>query len=470
MNSFFGENSQRYKIGIYFIALLLYFSIGYLIQKDIITLLILLIAFLFFCLIGGYIIKKPQAGLYLVVVSFMFDSRNIPGPINISVSNVLLILTLIGVILAWHLSSRRSQIRLSKKPDKSSLLLGGGLLLGAVFSLLVAAYPDIVLRSIVTVIGGLILLLVTQILTTRDIDIERLLKIYTFGAVICALFGVIQSFLARFVDLQYGEIMWALGGPHNLRLLRFPRVTSTWLDPNIFGLFLIPAVIFSLIIPSKYWVKALLSAVLLGGIAVSYSRTAWISAAFSVVVSIGFYWLSRSYRKSGHPSTIGFRVWILLLIGLILVLSLPLEKFWDELININPDSYEGRLEMTHAGLKVYLESPIWGVGPGNLMKTKGAFTHNSYLGVLIEYGLIGGLAWFSLLFLTLWRGVKNIFRYTTPRLRKLSISLLSAFAGLLVGGLSIEIQNAKFLWFIIAIITILAMQCSNYANSYSRNQ
>jgi len=412
----------------------------------------------------AYIMRRPRMGLYLATASFMFDSRGIPGPINLSPSNILLIFILVAVVLKWlHYRSRNV--------DKASLLLGSGLLIAAFTSLFVAKFPGTVLRLMITITSGLIILFLTQVLMSRSSDLAHLVKAYTVGAGICALLGVIQGALAKFAGIQYGRLFWCLGGSGAGEVIKLsmPRVTSTWLDPNIFGLFLVPAVPFTWAVFPRGWKRHLLMAILLSGMALSYSRSAWIAAIVAVLVTIGVRWLSQESKRADAPAEV-VRLYLLLFVMVILMFSVVRLRIWDRLISMNVEAYERRIEMSLIGWRYYLASPVFGVGPGNFLKLSNVFTHNSYLSVLIEYGTIGGLAWFSLLLLTAWRGLKLTFQSATFGLRRLSIASLGAFAGVLVGGLSIEIQNAKFVWLTIAIITAMTTRFSTATRSNPTNR
>jgi len=410
-------------------------------------------------LLFAQIIRRPRIGLYLAVFFFMFDSRSLPlsGPFNFSPSNLLLIFTLAALLLRWlHRHSRGMNVS-PAHIDKASLFLGSGLILAAVLSLFVAIYPEIALRLIITLTGNLIVLFAVQALVTSTVEMERLVKVYIAGATVCALLGIIQALAAKFAGVEFGRVMWALGGgPGNpVTILSIPRVTSTWLDPNIYGLFLVPAVSFIWGVSLKGWARFLIVVILLAGLAVSFSRTAWISTATAVTATLTLYWLTSRISKLSSTPVIGLRALFLSLIGLALAVAVPWRHIWDMLASLNPAAVEGRIDMSRIGLKYFYDSPVLGMGPGNFLPVSMAFTHNSYLSILIEYGLIGGLAWFCLLALTGWRGIKVLVRCRRPDVSRLTMVSLGAFVGLLIGGLSVEIQNNKLVWVVLGIITVL---------------
>jgi len=402
------------------------------------------------------IVRKPILGLYLSVFFFMFDSLYISTPIiNLSLSNIFIVFTLIAVIMRW-IYYKRINI---KRIDKISLLLSGGLVFSAILSLNVAMYPVITLRLIITVIGGLLLLFCTQVLISHPFQIRNLLKVYIASATICGLLGIIQAFLAVYAGIEYGRITWALGTPtKGMTQLQIPRVTSTWNDPNIYGLFLIPGLIFVINIPKKKLMKYALSIVLLFGIALSYSRTAWISAFVAVNILLALYWIRGRKLKSVKKFEFVLRGSALLFMVLMITFIIPWADIWERLIELNPISFKDRIRMTYIGLEYFSKSPFFGIGLGNLLPISQAYTHNSYISVLVECGIIGGLCWLLLLFRTVKIGFKNFLKITNESLWHLTTSSLAALVGLLVGGLSIEIQNAKFMWLMIAIVIISGRQ------------
>lgn len=425
--------------------------------------IILLVVLLVVGFIFAYIARRPHIGLYLAVASFMLDSRGIPipAPITLSLSNIFLIFTLMAVLLRW------SHYR-NRNVDKVSFLLGSGLLVAAFPSLFVAQFPGTVLRLMVTIIGGLIVLFLTQVLTTCSSDLARLVKVYIVGAVICALLGVIQALLVRFAGVHYGRVLWYLAGSGTGPIeLSWPRVASTWLNPDSFGVFLVPAVPLVWGVFTRGWKRYLLVAILLSGMALSYVRSAWIATAVAVSVTIGVRWLSRKWDKRAGAPAMVIWLYLLLFIVVILIFAAVRMRIWDRLLSMNTEAFEKRIQMSLVGWRYFLASPLTGVGPGNEWLVLAIQTHNSYLDVLVEYGLVGGLAWFSLLVLTAWRGLKAAFRCVKLETWRLSVAYLGAFVGALTGGMAMGIQNNKFFWLMIAIITTLATQFSMAAQSES---
>lgn len=400
-----------------------------------------------------YVMHKPQIGFYLSVLSFMLDSQTIPGPMNLSVSNVLLVVTLVAVCIKRVLSRRGPDDPQFGRVDKPSLLLGGCLLVAAILSLFVAQFPEVVLRMMVTLVGGLTVLYLTQVLSPDFLHLVRIVKFYVWGAVVCAGLGVLQSVLAGLGVLSWG-INYSEVGRFSLPL---PRVTSTWLDPNIFGLFLLPAVFYAFAVLTGRIARFLVIAVLLSGLALSYSRTAWTSAVIAGLIYGGTRFLSKKSSSLESPSRTALRAYLAVLVPLGVALIVWRTGIWEWLIDLNRESVELRVDLNLVAWRYFQSSPVFGIGPGNFWESLNTLSHNSFLAVLVEYGLLGGLAWTLILGLTAWRAMKIIFGRVNPVMQRLMLCSVCSFVGLLVGGLAIEIQNAKFVWLTVAIITTLSM-------------
>ena len=417
------------------------------------TAAIVLFSFMAFLVLFSIVWNNPRTGLYLAIVMLMFDSQSIPGPISISASNVLLIITFIALVGRW-LTSRRDPTRLKVgRVDTLTIILGCSLLFAAALSLYVAKYNDPVLRQSITIVGGLTVVFLTHVLSTDGSDVYRLAYAYIWGAMICAVLGILQSILAAFSDVTLGVVYPFVGST----TLTLPRVASTWLDPNVYGLYLLPAFPLALLLITRGWVKWPMLAVLAFGLFVSYSRTSWLGAALSVIVVFTFL-ISRSAGRRLPLKTVILR-WMILLAGYAAAILIAVRLgLWERLLDLNRDSFDNRFVQSLLGLQYYLNSPLVGIGPGNLLVESGVFTHNSYLSVLIGYGLIGALAWFALLITTGWRGLVFVFKCNQPCLWRVGLAAMGAFSGLLVGGLAIEIENDKFTWFVIALMPLLAQR------------
>jgi O-antigen ligase len=394
--------------------------------------------------------QGPQLGLCLVVASLLLDSKGIPGPITVSPSNIFLLLTLISIGLRF-LRHKNKDIGMARA-GWLGVVLGFGLLVGAFLSLTRAEYPAFALRGSVTVVGDILIFTLALALTRTRADIATLVRIYLWSAVVCALFGIAQILLYMFMGITIGRVDNLVGES----LLLVPRVSSTWIDPNIYGLFLFPAIPMVWGVLKNRWLQASALAILVIGVLLSYSRTTWISTFITICLFLTLVFLFRNgqadwkfFRK---------RLVVVVLVAFVFIAIVIKVGIISKLVSMNPDSLTSRLSMSRVGLGYFFESPLIGMGPLNFLQVSHVFTHNSYLSVLIEYGLVGALPWFGLIALTLGYGMKTIIRSGQRDAWILNAALFCGYVGLLIGGLAIEIQNFKVLWLMSALLIGLALR------------
>lgn len=127
-----------------------------------------------------------------------------------------------------------------------------------------------------------------------------------------------------------------------------------------------------------------------------------------------------------------------------------------------------------AAIKLWQQHQLFGIGPGMFNIWSRRLTesglsyipknitpcdpHSTYLGILAECGLFGFLALLALLLYFLKIATDAFKRTQQPYFRSLILCCISAFSGLLVFGLDVDIMNFRWLWFLmglsIAIIRI----------------
>lgn len=178
------------------------------------------------------------------------------------------------------------------------------------------------------------------------------------------------------------------------------RSTGTFADPNHYGLFVASAATLAITWYAGWrgrLLRVLLAVailVLVVGIAVSQSRTAFIVLFAGVTVG--------AFVRST-------RLGVAVLVGGIVVgaLALPLLLDWRLTLSTgsaSPLAYTRlessdalRLESVLLGPQVWLQSPLLGVGTGHYKEFAGIASHNWYMTVLAEQGLVGIIVWLGLL-------------------------------------------------------------------------
>lgn len=100
-----------------------------------------------------------------------------------------------------------------------------------------------------------------------------------------------------------------------------------------------------------------------------------------------------------------------------------------------------RFVLWRDAISIWLRSPLLGVGPGNsypymLRYSSIGTPHNQYLGILLEFGLVGLGCFLAFLWSGLSVGLKMVRRVRDASLNRFAVAWLGGFAGMAVGGVT----------------------------------
>jgi len=242
--------------------------------------------------------------------------------------------------------------------------------------------------------------------------------------------------------------------------LRYGRVKAMFKDPNVFGPFLILPAIFAL---QKVLLTRNLKRMVTGsavflivflGVFASFSRAAWGNfAASALLCFLLVFLLEAGIRDKVRLILLGLAGGALLIVALAGIISTPaFNALFETRASVTQDydtGETGRLGRQGYAFDLALQHP-WGLGPmefGTLEISEAP--HNSYVTVIHHYGWGGGLAFYLLIGLTLWRGIWGL-RFKATRL--LLIPLLSAYVPLVVEAAIIDIDHWRHFFLIIGLI------------------
>lgn len=266
---------------------------------------------------------------------------------------------------------------------------------------------------------------------------EKAVKTLLYGYTVAALFSAVIGILTFFNIIPWQDI-----------LMKFSRVKGLFKDPNVFGPFLIPIALYaySLIEKSKeknklFWFSVLL--ILSLGIFLSFSRAAWGNFLLSILVYSGLrFLLEPSLKIIGK-----FLLTMVLLIGVFnYILSIPFvnDMFYERFEYQYYD--DDRFSNQAVAVGIGAANPL-GIGPGQYEETIGYATHNSYLRVLSENGIIGFIGYTGFLLATLYRCFRIVLATKNP----FFIVILASAIGLLFNGIVVDTLHWRHFWFIFAI-------------------
>ncbi len=242
--------------------------------------------------------------------------------------------------------------------------------------------------------------------------------------------------------------------PGRSALLFAGRAKGLFKDPNVFGPFLIPALLILLqdtvtprLLSASRRVK-LAGVILLGlGVLFSYSRAAWLNLGVALLVMLTVLLLRRrSARASARLLVVLFAG---ILIGAAAIAITGSGNLLQERAALQ--GYDAsRFSAQAAGISLGEHHPI-GVGPGQVDVILPLSTHNTYVRAFAEQGPLGLLLLLALLLGTLGFAARNAMAgRDTYGIG--SAALLAAWCGLLVNSAVIDTLHWRHLWLVAALI------------------
>jgi O-antigen ligase len=324
----------------------------------------------------------------------------------------------------------------------------------ACFQVKFSTIPSALIFSLVT-----IFLMVTSYFVANylaDAPVRRMKLImasYTVIAVIAAAIGT----------LAYLGLM-----PAADLFLRYGRAKATFKDSNVYGPFLVLPAMFALqrVLLGRGKIVLISGAIYMAlfvGVFVSFSRAAWGHFAVSSLVVLALVFLLESTaREKVRIVMMALMGGLMLLIALGGLLSIPAvwSLFESRTESQNYDTGEtGRFGRQAYAFDLALQNP-WGIGPGeffNLRITENP--HNLYVSVLHVYGWGGGLAFYLLIAVTIWKAFGTIARPSPYRL--LAIPVFATLTVVMAESIIIESDHWRHLYLLIGLVWGLSTAIQN---------
>jgi hypothetical protein len=356
----------------------------------------------------------PDAVLTVVIAAALVTGRFDPGRVPLAVGG------LIGVLLALSLLSAVEAI-----DTAAAARFFGITLYLAVFGVWLAGYVNSRRRA-------------------RSVVLP-----YIVGAVGSALLGSLA-------------LLAPIPGRDVLLLDGCCRAQALFKDPNVFGAFLIPAALIlmsELVRPRLFrgWraVQAIAVAILVVGVVLSFSRAAIVSLGVGLAVTL-FTLMIRP--GGGREARRMFAVTVVAggvaLVALVASSSLD---FLSERASLQ--SYDvSRFEAQRTGVELAERFPL-GIGPGQFDAIVPLASHNTFVRVLAEQGLLGLVTFLALALATLvLAGRSAMLGRDTHGVG--SAALFGAWCSLLANSLFIDTLHWRHLWLVAALVWAGAMRSS----------
>jgi O-antigen ligase len=272
------------------------------------------------------------------------------------------------------------------------------------------------------------------------------LNAYLCAAMLAAVAGIVGYF-----DL--------LPGAREL-MTRYGRATGLFKDPNVFGPFLVPAMLYvlsRLVAGSSRPRPLLFLALPLLALAMllSFSRGAWLCAGVGLALYVALeFFAATSNRARGK------------LVGLVGLAALGGGAFVGVTLQVDgvgelfaeraaltqnyDEGPEGRFGGQEKAVDLVLQHAL-GIGAQQFAPYfHHEEPHNTYLALFLNAGWLGGAMFLAIVATTVWRGLKHALRQ--PPWRPMFLPAYAAFVGHAVEAAVIDIDHWRHLYLLLAVV------------------
>ena len=282
---------------------------------------------------------------------------------------------------------------------------------------------------------------------------------YVMAAVIATTLGLLGYFSLNFNFLPGLEV-FSLND----------RPVAGFKDPDLFGCWLIPPLswlIQRIVTGDKIRVRDILaSLIIFTGILMDFSRAAWGSLAFTLVFLIYFLFATQSDHRTRR------RIFFFVISGIVagivifaVVTSIDIvrETFAQrfhilQYYDLNGDNRSRFLLQRDSFFEIF--NHPFGMGPWGFAHYTGWVSHNVYLGVFLNHGWFGGIAFLTLVLLTLVIGFNAMF-VRTPW-QPFLIATYVPLVALLLEGLIADLDHWRHYYLLTGVVWALSMASAKY--------
>lgn len=399
-------------------------------------------AVLFVCFIS--ILFAPEAGLSVALVATMWFERHFTlqplvwGDFSYKIYPLDFILLFTAFSVGARLISGELKF-VWRKFDLPILIFGAVCVFGLIWSVVIGSDMDLAFSTFKNYFVYAVVYFLAVIILRREGDWKNLARWLAFGGV-----GI---FFFLFYGLIAGQGLWSEFTPLSTSGARLIAGTHVFYL-TLFGFGLVAALLWPKgwdILKKKIERDWLGLALALVGLAlvVSLVRHLWLALIFIFIAWLIFSTADiqrRLWAIAGRGLLATAAAFVIFLWGhALLVGGLPasFDKVVHVLserasvvnvISLRDESFRWRMAAWRAGLNLWTNSPVWGIGLGRLVvgadetyvfEIPMRDLHNNYLGVLIQLGLLGAAAvigWFVYLLAAsrrLWRAVRGRDEFST---------------------------------------------------------
>jgi hypothetical protein len=277
---------------------------------------------------------------------------------------------------------------------------------------------------------------------------------YIFAAVIVTIAGIIGYFKIGGEALA-AKLTWA------------ERATGTFKDPNLLGNWLVLPIVYlfqRMLVDGIKARTAVLTLFLLFGLLLSFSRAAWGVLVFASLATMAMMWLTAETTKF-RMRIVTFTVIAAVVIAAAVAVMLSFEQIRDLMMTRLKvvQSYDagpmGRFGRHIIGFLITFDHPI-GLGAFEFARLYGEAAHNTFLKSFVTYGWLGGLSYLTMVVVTLWLAVRNMFAKTPWQ--QLFIPISITYVGLIGESFIIDIDHWRHFHLLTGLVWGLSIATARY--------
>lgn len=240
---------------------------------------------------------------------------------------------------------------------------------------------------------------------------------------------------------------------HYFTLYDNARAMGPFKDPNVFGPFLVPPIVWIVqdILLKRgvgFWRGVVPLAVMILGVLLSFSRGAWGVLVLSASLMVGLTFLTASapaLRQRIVLLTILGAAFVA--VGIVVALSIPaISSVFVERASLSQEYDLGELGRFGAQLRsipLLLESPF-GFGPLHYAKIFPTDPHQVYINAFASYGWLGGLSFITFTCVTLYVGFRLVLQRSPYQID--SIAVWSCLLPQMAQGFQIDTDHWRHLY------------------------
>ncbi len=251
---------------------------------------------------------------------------------------------------------------------------------------------------------------------------------------------------------------------------KFERARGTFKDPNVFGPFIVPALVYyvhgmATAPTTRALVRSLLAGLFCLGLLISFSRGAWFNAAVALLV------YSYVVFIAAHTNRLRFKLILMALFGTCFaLLGLASVMQIESIANLVTERFsltlaydtgpEGRFGGQLKAIDMLLSNPF-GIGALEFGRSyHGEDVHNVYLSMFLNSGWIGGFLYLGLVLTTLAASFRHAL--CPAPTQGITIVMLAAFAGLAAEGMIVDTDHWRHFFVITGVLWGLITAGSNH--------